>query len=650
MNSPSPKIRISLVLKISILAGSVAAIASLIAGSFINSSSTDSAYEDALNRLKYQTNIKSIDLISSIKNLSDDTQYLVGTPPITGIPRALGNKGIDPLDNSSLATWEDRLATIFTVLIRAKPNYLQIRYIGISDGGKELVRVDRRGDFIRTIPNNELQQKGDTPYFKNAIKMVPGEAYLSNITLNREFGKVTQPHTPVIRAAAPIYFEDKIFGVLIINMEFGKIFQQLTKNTPREIIPYVTNEEGYFLSHPDKTMTYSFDLGGDHKIQDIYPEFNLGQHNDIRDVDFDITTGDNVLHVVKAAFDPLQASRYFAIVLATPYANLQAKSITLRNKSFLITGILVFISLIIAAALTSQLLQPLKKILKASDDLANGRKISDLPINSSDEIGDLARSFNDMQHQLEDKEHELMMSQTYAHHANKLASLGEMASGMAHEINSPIQSINLVAQRVQQQLDKNMSTDEINSSMEKITDSVSKVSEIINSLRKVSRDSTNDEFTNTSIKDLIQDTTNMTEERFKVNNVNFETNYLNLSENTLIQCQHLQISQILINLVNNAYDAISKLDDKWIKINIKKIPANIQITVTDSGVGIPESIVDKIFEPMFTTKDIGSGTGLGLSISREIAAKHNGRLYVDHGSENTRIILEIPYIHSSTNI
>jgi C4-dicarboxylate-specific signal transduction histidine kinase len=229
-----------------------------------------------------------------------------------------------------------------------------------------------------------------------------------------------------------------------------------------------------------------------------------------------------------------------------------------------------------------------------------------------------------------------------------MASLGEMASGMAHEINSPIQTISLIAQRVQRQLNKGLSEQDISESMEKITSNVDKISEIIDSLRKVARNSSEEEFHNTKLKDLIEDVTNITEERFKVNNIQFDVNYHGLSENTLIQCQRLQISQVLINLVNNAYDAIQQMDTKWISVDFKKLPEKILISVCDSGPGIPQEIQDKIFEPLFTTKDIGKGTGLGLSISREIVIKHNGLFYIDQDSTNTCFIIELPIIQMAS--
>lgn len=634
--------RLSIVMKVSILAGSIAALASFIVGTLIVNGSSEIVYQNALSRLQYQTNIKSLNLISDIKNLSGDARYLVGTPPISGIPRAIKNGGIDPLDKSHLKTWQQRLATIFTELIRAKPNYLQIRYIGIENNGKELLRVERRGNEINKRPTNELQEKGNTTYFKKAMNNNPGEIYLSDISLNREYGKISEPHTPVLRAATPVYFEGKLFGVLVINMTFSNIFNELITNTPRELTPYVTNEAGYFLAHPNKNMTFGFDIGNDNTIQKIYNNFDLHRDSDLREKEFSVSSNGDVLHVVKAFYDPTQSNRFFAVMLATSYDNLQAGSKMLRRQSFMTMSLLVIISLIIAALLASRLMRPLQLISVAADDLAHGREVSNLPVQYKDEIGELARSFDNMHKQLEDKEHQLIVSQGQVHHANKMSSLGEMASGMAHEINSPIQSISLIAQRVQRQLNKGMAKEDINDSMEKIAASVNKISEIIDSLRKVSRASTKDEFRNTKLKELIEDVINMTEERFKVNNIHFEVNYDGISENTLIQCQRLQISQVLINLVNNAYDAIQDMDDKWIKVNFKKREQKILISVIDCGSGIPDEILDKIFEPMFTTKEIGKGTGLGLSISNDIIVKHHGLFYVDKEAENTCFVIELP--------
>ena len=638
------KPNLNIVMKMSILAGSVAALTSIIIGSVVINGSADIVFQNALNRLKYETNYKSISLVSDIKNLSEDAKYLAATPPIRGIPRAINNGGVDPFDNSSVETWKNRLSTIFSELIRAKSNYLQIRYIGIANGGKELFRIERNGSLIQKVEENKLQQKGETSYFKNALKLNPGDVYLSEISLNREFGEISEPHTPVIRAATPVFFENQLFGILVINMSFNQIFKDLIKNTPIELIPYVTNEDGYFLAHPAKKMTYGFEFGNNNKIQTLYDNFELNDHKDIRDTEFTVISNSDVIHVVKAFFDPSDDERFFAVMLATSYKNLEAQSAQLTYNNYILTSLLVIISLIVASLLASRLLKPLRFVTKAAEDLAQGYEVRNLPIDSNDEIGELARSFEDMHHQLKDKEKELILSQGRVHYSSKMASLGKMAASMAHEINTPIQTINLIAERVQRQLKKNMSHEEINSSMDKVLNSVNKVSEIIDSLRKVSRDSSSDPFASVEIKTLMEDCVNMTEERFRVNNIAFKIKYHDISQNARIQCQGLQISQVIINLINNAYDAIEKLDEKWVTIDIYQMSEKLQISVTDSGERIPDEIIDKIFEPLYTNKEIGKGTGLGLSISRDIIVNHHGLLYIDKISENTRFVIELPFV------
>ena len=267
--------------------------------------------------------------------------------------------------------------------------------------------------------------------------------------------------------------------------------------------------------------------------------------------------------------------------------------------------------------------------------------VMDLPIHDNDEIGDLARAFDLMRTQLDDKEKALLETQAVSHHENKMASLGEMASGMAHEINTPLQEISLIAERVKRRSAKGKIQD-INEPMDQVLSSVKHMSSIIESLRKVSRQSEDDAFELSGVEDIISDVTNLSNERYVLKGVNLDVIYANESRVLKIECQRLQISQIIINLVNNAFDAAVESTDKWIKIIVDADSENLKISITDSGAGISENVQNKMFEPMYTTKNIGHGTGLGLSISVGIAEKHGGKLSYDKSCENTRFILTLP--------
>src|SRR5215470_16277830 len=136
---------------------------------------------------------------------------------LTGMLRAKIFGGVDPLDGLTEETWRERLAGRLVAELAAKPSYYQIRLIGVEDGGREIVRVQRSGrdGAIRIVPNSELQRKGDRDYFTATIALSPGEVYAAPIDLNQELGAIEIPHVPVLRAATPVYTPDsRLFGIL----------------------------------------------------------------------------------------------------------------------------------------------------------------------------------------------------------------------------------------------------------------------------------------------------------------------------------------------------------------------------------------------------------------------------------------------------
>ncbi len=129
-------------------------------------------------------------------------------------------------------------------------------------------------------------------------------------------------------------------------------------------------------------------------------------------------------------------------------------------------------------------------------------------------------------------------------------------------------------------------------------------------------------------------------ERFKNNGVQIDAKGIC---DTTVFCRETQISQVILNLLNNAFDATQEFEQRWIKIAAEVTPNSmVQISVTDSGKGIAKEHQDKIMLPFFTTKALGKGTGLGLSISLGIMEANKGKIYLDKTCTNTRFILELP--------
>ena len=109
-----------------------------------------------------------------------------------------------------------------------------------------------------------------------------------------------------------------------------------------------------------------------------------------------------------------------------------------------------------------------------------------------------------------------------------------------------------------------------------------------------------------------------------------------------VVCRPSEISQVLMNLLGNSFDAVESQELKWVTLTVDQNEGKVNLAVTDSGKGVDTAIVQKIMDPFFTTKGIGRGTGIGLSISKGIAENHNGTLSLDTKSKVTRFVLEIP--------
>ncbi len=222
--------------------------------------------------------------------------------------------------------------------------------------------------------------------------------------------------------------------------------------------------------------------------------------------------------------------------------------------------------------------------------------------------------------------------------SSKLASLGEMAGGIAHEINNPLSIINSSTKVLEELLKtEGIEKQEILDRINNINVIVRRISKIINGMKKVSRTGKNERMKKYSCLKVLEDAISLSQEKFKCDGIDLIVDSSAISDETLVECRPVQLSQVFINLLNNAFDVIkSQTKDKWIKIILSEIPdRKIQFDFVDSGEGINPYLAKKIFEPFFTTKEVGEGTGLGLSISYSIVEQMKGELFYNESYKNT---------------
>ncbi len=254
---------------------------------------------------------------------------------------------------------------------------------------------------------------------------------------------------------------------------------------------------------------------------------------------------------------------------------------------------------------------------------------------------------NRLYKELEEKSQaELAESRAKSLAAAKMASLGEMASGVAHEINNPLSVIQMNAHHILKRLHSDKAEiPDLEQRIEKIYKTTQRIEKIIKGLRSFARDGAKDPFDITSLKTIVEDTLELCAARMKSHDI--ELIIKNELPDIDIEARPIQLSQVLLNLLNNSHDAILELSEKWVELHIFQNQDFIRIQVTDSGQGIPLSIQEKLMTPFFTTKEPGRGTGLGLSISKGIIESHQGRFFIDNDCKNTRFCIDIPERQSS---
>jgi signal transduction histidine kinase len=267
-----------------------------------------------------------------------------------------------------------------------------------------------------------------------------------------------------------------------------------------------------------------------------------------------------------------------------------------------------------------------------------------------DELAEIVDSSNRLLDKIESS-NQLIEKQTASLvNAEKHRTLGEMSAGIAHEINNPLMIIMIMAGKLKKIIPQlqgdDSSREKIMEPIRKIEGTVERIKRIIDGLLRFARDASNDEFVLAEAHLPIEDASELIRENLNKKNVELK---LDLEKGLWIQARPGQLAQVIYNLMNNSMDAISGQERTWIAVSCKQGSIGVVIEVKDSGPGIPAEIREKIFNPFFTTKEVGKGTGLGLSISQGIIGDHHGRIYIDSNQPHTCFTIELPLADRKVN-
>jgi len=308
-------------------------------------------------------------------------------------------------------------------------------------------------------------------------------------------------------------------------------------------------------------------------------------------------------------------------VLEQPYLEIQRRS-TLTFLAVSLTGALLTVAL--AHFLSKRITVPLKELVAASREVAAGNLGTKVPIRSNDELAELARAFNTMGERLQRRDRELKeFAKNKIMESERLAIIGQLAAGVAHELNNPLQGIVAFSEIL---IERAGEDDPRRASLEKIATQAKRCTTIIRGLLDFSRRRPPHKRPS-DVCALLDECLGLIENQAQFHDI------------TVIKkgCPNLppvildpsQMQQVFMNLIINAAEAMPEGGELRIGARFDAAANGIEITFSDTGSGIREENLDLIFDPFFTTKEVGHGTGLGLAISFGIVKQHGGTIAVD---------------------
>ncbi|MCB0429431.1 MAG: cache and HAMP domain-containing protein [Flavobacteriales bacterium] len=388
--------------KIIFLTCCIVAGVSLLMGVYNYLLTVDNTMKMAIEGLAGETRLMAAHFRNGYDEMKNDLFVVSRTPPVQGMIRSMNNGDLDPLDQSTTSLWRHRMETIFKSVMDKRPHYTQMRYIGMADGGLELVRVNRNDSLLESVSPDMLQMKGEEPYMKATSGLDDGQVYFSEVTYNREHGKEDGTHLLTVRAIVPVYDERNVqFGVIVINADYQSLLRYVFAEIATDKQTFVVNQAGDYMQYmPGKGVTaFEYHNGYSTAPPDFIQKI-LGhpvkENYFLDDVHVD--------YVYRMGIPNASRNAYLDVVVRVPKKELLADAYQAQRETMVLALVLLGLSLLAATLFARRLTVPLRRMTENIKHAATSGESPVLPLELRDEIGELARAFHSLANELKESE------------------------------------------------------------------------------------------------------------------------------------------------------------------------------------------------------------------------------------------------------
>ncbi len=716
--------------RITLLTCGLTMIAALTLGTFAYRQTVQATINTAMDGLGWETRLIAQKFEDSFDEMRSDVEILRQIPPVTGLYHSLRESGPQTAADATPEAWGRKIQQSFKTIMRLRPHYTQIRIIGLSEGGPELVRVNRTSDGLQGVEPEDLQLKGAEPYFLYGAALGRGQTHISEVTYNREHGAIHAQSVPTIRIIAPVVVDGDKFAIAVINVDYFGALETIAREINPTKALVVTNHAGDYLLYEGAAggrVSVALRTDASYAAPGFIEPFNESQQNEDTYID-----ASDIAYFVRVNVDIHNPDSFLGIVLDVPRAKLLASSLEAQHETLLIAGVLIVGCLCIALFGADQLTAPVRRMTEQITATPAGHAPEDLPIHRHDELGDLARSFQALTRRLRRSESqaravldtvvdgiitisetgkvlsfnpacqtifgyqasevegknvsllmpssdatrhdaylkgfdpvrrntvigkgrdliglrkdgstfsmELSVSETLIEDGRLFTGIlrdvtarkqmevmkDEFVSTVNHELRTPLTSIRGALGLLKVKMAGNLD-DKTRRLLDLSYDNCARLAHLVNDIldmEKIAAGKIEYRMETVEISELVDEIVDRHQSYAEMHGVNFRVN--KAPEPAFCRLDTSRFNQALVNLLSNASKFSPKGSDVVFDVQWDGLQS-VRISVTDSGPGIPEDFIPKIFEKFAqadssTTRNSG-GTGLGLSITKAIIEAFDG--------------------------
>ena len=593
----------SLVTRLTLVAGIILTGTVLIFGLRSYDAGRERAVTQWQERLDHEAGMAALKVQGFIADVARDALYLARIPSVQEYAGGMSGPGD-----------RKRVEENFRALMQGKPVYAQLRLIGTADGGREKVRLDQSDGVVSVTPEDQLQQKGDRDYIEESRGLPPGGIYLSDADLNQDFGRITKPWMPTLRAVTPVLDgQGRPFGWIVINADLRPLLESMQQQTVSGLQLALANDSGSYLLHPDPQFRFGADLHtGFNLLKPAGPE--------------DILVPDQWLAFTGSyAFMPGSPRRFHVRTGSNgeaAFADLRG----VRNQALLASALTALGGLLLLILLARLVTRRLRAVVQALGEFATGGPAPVLNEQPADEIGQLAAAFNRMSGKIAEQVRTLEEARGRADEASRAKD--DFLAVMSHEIRTPLNAVTGMLHV----LERNRPAPHQEPILRSLHAAAGQLTSLLNEAldwSKIKAGRLVCDPAPFALGPLLTDL-ELTHRPLAAQKGLRWFTVMSPQVPEMAIGDRLRLSQVLHNLLSNA---VKFTHEGFVRLAVDWQDGWLTCRVEDSGIGIQEADIGRIFSPFDQAHgEIGrrfGGTGLGLSISRSLAELMGGHLNVE---------------------